>query len=730
MPTIFDSSTASADFSPAGAGWGPVVLIVDDRAENIAAFGAVLDPLTAQLGCRLVTAQSADEALRHVLTAGDTLAVVLMDVMMPGTDGIETARLIRQRTRSEHVPIIFVTALDVDRRRVTLGYQSGAVDYLTKPVDPAVLRGKVRSFVDLHRRRLEAAIAERRRFADLVAAAERAAAVTVQATEARLARVRASLPDAVQVFDAEWRWTYVNAAAELLLAQLGVDATDLVGRVLWDTLPELVGTRFEAEARHAVATGYEATYEEYVEALDGWLEQRLVPGPDGSVTTFSRDITERHRAAERARFLADASELLADAALDSTATLDALVRHAVPFLADYASVDVVADDGTVRRVACAHRDPARTALVRETWERYPYPPAADVGAPRVLRTGEPQLTAAMPWSAVSRFAADESHRALLGALSPQSYICVPLAHGAAPLGTLSLVRASAEAGGSGRAYTAADLAVAEELGRRAGATLDNARLYRAAERARAAAEEANAAKTQFLRVISHEYRTPLGAILGIMDLYDLGIRGPVLPQQAEDFGRVRRNARVLLALVNDVLNFTRLEAGQVELVIDDVRLDLALCDLEDVVGPHLAAKQLAYDNGRAREPLVVRADGEKLRIVLQNLLTNAIKFTAPGGRITVACEEDAAAGLVRVRVSDTGRGIPGDKLDDVFQPFVQVDRHLTHQSQQGVGLGLAISRELARRMGGELSAESEVGVGSTFTFTVVRAGREAASAER
>ena len=719
MPTATTPPALVPSLTAPVASGAPVVLVVDDRPENLAAFDAVLEPLTPELGCRIVHALSADEALRHVLMVGDALAVVLLDVMMPGTDGIETARLIRSRARTEHVPVIFITALDADRRRVTLGYQSGAVDYLTKPVDPGVLRGKVRSFVALHQRRLEAAVAERRRFADLVAAAERAAAVAVRATEARLAAVLASLPDAVSVYDREWRCSYMNAAAEAVLVRQGVDPADAVGRVLWDAVPGLVGSRFEREVRRAVADGVEVAFEERVASLDAWFEHRAVPGPDGTLTCLSRDVTERRLAAERAGFLVEVSALLADAALDYDATLDALVRQTVPFLADYASVDVRTDDGLVRRVASAHRDPTREPVLRELWARFPYPPDADVGAPRVMRTGEPLFIPALPPEEVERFAGHDEQRAHVAALGPRSYICVPLAHGGQPLGTLSLVRSARACGGSGRRYTAADLAVAEELARRAGATLDSARLFRAAESARAAAEEASAAKTQFLRVISHEYRTPLGAILGIVDLYDLGTRGPVAPQQAQDLGRVRRNAQVLLALVNDVLNFTRLEAGQVELALGDVALELALGDLESDLGAQLAAKRLDYHREPGPAP-VVRADGEKLRIVLQNLLTNAVKFTAPGGRVAVECAADG--GVAHVRVRDTGRGIPADKLDDIFQPFVQVDRHLTHSSQQGVGLGLAISRELARRMGGDLTAESVVGAGSTFTLTLPRGG--------
>ena len=150
-------------------------------------------------------------------------------------------------------------------------------------------------------------------------------------------------------------------------------------------------------------------------------------------------------------------------------------------------------------------------------------------------------------------------------------------------------------------------------------------------------------------------------------------------------------------------------------------------DLEPLVGPQLAAKGIAFDHDGCApdtpdQPHRVRADPEKLRQILLNLLTNAVKFTDAGGRVTLRCAIDADA--VRVRVTDTGRGIPHDQIERIFEPFVQVDRHRTHESQQGVGLGLAISRDLARGMGGELVAESSAGVGSTFTLTLPRAARK------
>ena len=240
----------------------------------------------------------------------------------------------------------------------------------------------------------------------------------------------------------------------------------------------------------------------------------------------------------------------------------------------------------------------------------------------------------------------------------------------------------------------------------------------AAEAARREAEEANRAKADFLATMSHELRTPLNAIAGYADLLLLGVRGELTPGQAEDVSRMRRSGQHLLALINDVLNFAKLEAGQVEFRIEEVRLHDVLAGLEDLIRPQISAKRLEYAHGVCDADLRVCADPEKVRQVLLNLLANAVKFTAPGGSVALACETDAR--WVRVKVTDTGHGIAADQMERIFDPFVQVDRHLTPTSQQGVGLGLAISRDLARAMGGTLTAESEPGRGSTFTLALRR----------
>jgi signal transduction histidine kinase len=237
-----------------------------------------------------------------------------------------------------------------------------------------------------------------------------------------------------------------------------------------------------------------------------------------------------------------------------------------------------------------------------------------------------------------------------------------------------------------------------------------------AEAARAAAESASRAKSEFLAVMSHELRTPLNAIGGYAELMTMGIRGPITDRQREDLGRIQTNQRHLLGLINEVLNYARIEAGMVRYDLADVDLGEVVASVEPLVAPQLDAKRLAYaHDGCGAAPAVARADREKLRQVLLNLLSNAIKFTEPGGRVEVGCATDGDRALLHVR--DTGIGIAPDARERVFEPFVQVDARLT-RPHEGAGLGLAISRDLARGMGGDLTFESVPGGGSTFTVAL------------
>jgi signal transduction histidine kinase len=233
-------------------------------------------------------------------------------------------------------------------------------------------------------------------------------------------------------------------------------------------------------------------------------------------------------------------------------------------------------------------------------------------------------------------------------------------------------------------------------------------------------ERANRAKSDFLATMSHELRTPLNAIAGYADLLLAGVRGELTPEQRSDVQRMKRSGDHLLSLINDILNFAKLEAGRIEFNLADLPVAPVLDTLEELIRPQVDAKSLRYTQSLADRALVARGDGEKVRQVLLNLVTNAVKFTEAGGAISVDCDGDADG--VRFAVRDTGRGIPESHLARIFDPFVQVDRELTPRSQQGVGLGLSISRDLAKGMGGSLTATSRVGEGSTFVLTLPRAG--------
>jgi signal transduction histidine kinase len=216
--------------------------------------------------------------------------------------------------------------------------------------------------------------------------------------------------------------------------------------------------------------------------------------------------------------------------------------------------------------------------------------------------------------------------------------------------------------------------------------------------------------------MSHELRTPLNAIGGYAELIELGIHGPITPAQRVALERIQRSQRLLLGLVNQVLNYARVETGNVRYDLECVRLDQALSTAEGSVAPQMRAKSIRYECSGCDASLEVQADAEKLQQILLNLLTNAVKFTEAGGSIELSIERRHHS--VAVHVTDTGIGIPAEKFEAIFDPFVQVDAKYT-RTRDGVGLGLAISRDLARGMGGDLAlTRSEEGVGSAFTLTI------------
>ncbi len=255
-----------------------------------------------------------------------------------------------------------------------------------------------------------------------------------------------------------------------------------------------------------------------------------------------------------------------------------------------------------------------------------------------------------------------------------------------------------------RATDATARAAAEEAARRR------------ADELRSRADEANSAKTQFLAAMSHELRTPLNAIGGYSDLIAMGLAGPVTDQQLDHLGRIKRSQEHLLGIINDILNFSRVEAGQLTYDLGPVEVHDVVRAVRLMIAPQARSKGLVLEDYPCDNELVAWADRAKVDQIVLNLVSNAVKFTAPGGAIRLSCERLGPA-RVAIRVADTGRGIPANQLEEIFEPFVQVGRSLT-DTREGTGLGLAISRDLARAMRGDIVATSTVNEGSEFTLVL------------
>ncbi|HEU4457291.1 MAG TPA: HAMP domain-containing sensor histidine kinase [Longimicrobium sp.] len=432
-------------------------------------------------------------------------------------------------------------------------------------------------------------------------------------------------------------------------------------------------------------------------------------------------------------FLAEASRLLADS-LDYEATLSTVARLALPSLGAWCIVDVVEEDGAMRRLAVIHPDPARQTLARRLTNGWP--PEADhpLGVPVVVRTRRAEMVPRVSEDMLAEAAPDEVNRRALRELGIGSLIVAPMVARGQVHGAMTFV--SPRPG----EYGPAELDLAEDLARRAAMAIDNARLYRNAERSRAGAEEASRAKSEFLATMSHELRTPINAVVGYVDLMELELAGPLTEGQREQLERIRAASAHLLSMVDEVLDLARVEAGQLPVARERALAQEAVDHALAAVRPQAEARGVSVAGGCApAPPLWYVGDVRRVEQVVENLLSNAVKFSRPGGGVRVACGVTDQAPLearlsgsgpwVAVEVEDAGMGIePGD-LAAVFEPFRQLDAGRT-RTAGGSGLGLTVARQLARRMGGDVTLRSSPGVGSCATLWLPAAPDDAVPERR
>jgi PAS domain S-box-containing protein len=451
----------------------PSLLLVDDRPQNLLALRAILEPL----GHELVDAGSGAEALR-ILLQRDDFAVILLDVQMPDLDGFEVAEVIKQRERTNAIPIIFLTALSKEDRHVFRGYEVGAVDYVFKPFDPEILRAKVNVFIELWEKNRQI-----RDQAELLAAQELAELRRESAERYR--QLADAMPQIVWTSDTNGLATYYN---QRWFEYTGMTVEE-IDETAWsrathpDDLPTVIGRREESLRDGTV---FEVEYR--FRAGDGtyrWHLGRAVPIrlEDGAIDFWigtATDIDDRKRIEEAQSFLLDAAGELS-LSLDWRAGLQAVAKLAVPRIADWCAVHIV-EGGEITTLVAEHADPTKVIFARELQERYPPQPGRDRGAAEVLRTGEPAFVPDIEPDAIAAVAQDEMHAQLLLELGLRSFLCVPvMAHGEV-LAALTFVTAE-----SGRRFSESDLRTAEELALRVAAVIETAKLYEEVEqRAQAA----------------------------------------------------------------------------------------------------------------------------------------------------------------------------------------------------------------------------------------------------
>jgi PAS domain S-box-containing protein len=643
----------------------------------------------------------------------------------------------------------------------------------------------------------------------------------VQEQERRTRFVLESITDAFFGLDREWRFTYVNRQAELLLER---SRNDLMGKSHWDEYADTIGTLVEHSYQRAVAENVTVTFENFYLPHDRWYEIRAYPspeglsiffrdvserkraeialreseqrfrqladamsqivwtaGPDGNIdylnhrwTEFtglpqrvgnegwgqilhrddarlanqrwsasletgapfememrlldrrhqsyrwhlirtmpihdesgkvarwfctSTDIHEQKRAEESSRYLAEASAELA-VVVDYESTLQKVANLAVPYFADWSAVDLADDDGTLRRLAVAHQNPDKIALVQELMREYPPDPQSPSGSLAVLRTGQPVIVGEITDDMLSQGARDERHLRLIRSLGLKSYICVPLVVSGNTLGVLTFATAE-----SGRKYTEADLALAMDLAQRAAVAIENTQLYQALR-------ETDRRKDEFLATLAHELRNPLAPIRNALQILKMPRVDAATVERSREM--MERQVHHLVRLVDDLLDVSRVMRGKIELRKERIELATVVARAVETVQPLVDAQGHQLSVRMASDSLLLEGDPVRLAQVVGNLLTNAAKYTERNGRIWLTAERDGEMAVLRVR--DNGIGIAPHMLPRIFELFVQVD-HASTKAQGGLGIGLTLVKNLVEMHNGIVQARSE-GLGQGCEFVV------------
>jgi len=409
---------------------------------------------------------------------------------------------------------------------------------------------------------------------------------------------------------------------------------------------------------------------------------------------------------ERARFLYELSRLLGSSLADDR-LLARIARLAVPLLGDLCAIDLQDADGILRRAACAHVDSSKEGVAFEARARYGFSVTAPGGVPAVLTSHRSTLVSPATAADVEQAAQNAEQHQLFQQLGVAAWMIVPMIARERAFGAVTFAITESD-----RRYDPIDLLFAEAVVNQVAVASDNARLYRAAEAAREAAEAASSAKDQFLSTLSHELRTPLNAVYGWATMLERGQLGEEQARRALQI--ILRNVNAQVRLIDDLLDLARVASGKLRLAVQPVDLRSVVEAALDTIRPAADAKSIRLQPVLASPGGPVSGDPDRLQQIAWNLLSNAVKFTPKGGRVQVQLQQ--VSSHVELLVSDTGQGISPELLPFIFDRLRQGDSSST-RAHGGLGLGLALVRHFVELHGGIVFAESP-GEGRGATFVV------------
>jgi signal transduction histidine kinase len=523
-------------------------------------------------------------------------------------------------------------------------------------------------------------------------------------SEARFRDVIERNADAIIVVDTEGLIRFVNQEAEQLF-----DGTAglLVGSSFGFPLVAGKTTELDLVRDGAPVTVEMRVVESLWQGEDAWIATLRNVTQRKAEEQHERELIRAQTAraaaedvAGKFRFLAESTAVLS-ASLDTARTLSDLARLCTDEIADW--VIIYSLEGTqLKRTDVVHCDPAKAPLARQLRD-LAISHDADAVA-KLLSTREPQLAHRVDEAALEVLMPDDAERAIIRELGIASFMFVPMVARQRMLGAISFISADPT-----RLFHEADLQLALDLSARAALAIDNARLY---EEAR----QANQAKTDLLAIISHDLRTPLNSILGYGQLLRMGIPEPLAARATEYVDRMLISAKHQLYLIDELLQFARLDASREHIELKTVDLRFALTEAAQLIEPAAQQKQLELVTELPAEPVTVVSDDDKVRQVVINLLSNAVRYTDNG---TIRLELAASKSDVAIRVHDTGIGISPNDVKHVFEPFWQVDRS-RRSRDGGTGLGLAVVKQIVELLGGTVSVTSVLGSGSSFEIRLPR----------